>query len=356
MHHLSNVLRDKTGVDGDGAALVGQALGGDPPRLKINKLQTETDRNVQRGIEQILRGLYWAVRNPRSHEQIEDTKDKANAIVYFISYLLDIIAESEEPFTLPRFLERVFDPDFVSSSRYAELLVTDIPANKCLDTLIEIYLRRSEGDGLKLAYLVRAIIARLSVDQIGQFTKVVSDELIVTRDDACVITTLQLLPPSLWLSLSEASRLRIESKLLRSIKEGEAYSDSSRVTGALGTWAGDFLPHFSNKDELARVFAEKLEHSDLDERRYVLRFFMGVLPAVVLNNWYAIRCISAICRAVRENEGEALDGIKDWIQQYPERWQRAFVTKLNDLTDPNQPAIYLSDGTPFLRSEEDIPF
>ena len=46
MHHLSNLLRDKTGVDGDGASLVGQALGGDSPRLRLNKLQTETERNI----------------------------------------------------------------------------------------------------------------------------------------------------------------------------------------------------------------------------------------------------------------------------------------------------------------------
>jgi len=63
MHYLSNVLREKTGVDGDGTTLVGQALGGDSPRLRINKLQTETERNEQRGIESVLRGLYQAIRN-----------------------------------------------------------------------------------------------------------------------------------------------------------------------------------------------------------------------------------------------------------------------------------------------------
>ncbi len=90
MHHFSTVLRDKAGVDGDGAALVGQALGGDSPRLKINKLQTETERNQQHGIESILRGMYQAIRNPRSHEQIEDTQETADAIIVFINYLLGI--------------------------------------------------------------------------------------------------------------------------------------------------------------------------------------------------------------------------------------------------------------------------
>lgn len=34
MHYMSNILRDRTGVDGDGKSLVGQALGGDSPPIK----------------------------------------------------------------------------------------------------------------------------------------------------------------------------------------------------------------------------------------------------------------------------------------------------------------------------------
>ena len=146
MHYFSNVLREKTGVDGDGATLVGQALGGDSPRLRINKLQSETERNEQRGIENILRGMYQAIRNPRSHEQIEDTQDTADAVIVFINYLLGIIEKSEEPFVMSRFIGRVFDPDFYKSQHYAELLVDEIPTNKRFDTLVAIYREKVNGD------------------------------------------------------------------------------------------------------------------------------------------------------------------------------------------------------------------
>ena len=86
MHYLSNVLREKTGVEGDGKSLVGQALGGDSPRLRINRLQTETERNEQQGLESILRGMYQAIRNPRSHEQIEDKRETADAVIYLTDY------------------------------------------------------------------------------------------------------------------------------------------------------------------------------------------------------------------------------------------------------------------------------
>src|SRR5690348_572445 len=68
MHLLSNTLREKANIDGDGVSLVGQALGGDSPKLRLNRLQTDSERNIQKGIEQILRGLYVGIRNPRSHE------------------------------------------------------------------------------------------------------------------------------------------------------------------------------------------------------------------------------------------------------------------------------------------------
>jgi len=63
IHHLTNVLRERSGVDGDGAALVGQALGGDAPKLRVNPLQSESERNVQKGNDQLPRGISLAIRN-----------------------------------------------------------------------------------------------------------------------------------------------------------------------------------------------------------------------------------------------------------------------------------------------------
>jgi hypothetical protein len=51
MHYLSDILREKSGTDGDGHKLVGKVLGGSSPILRVNKLQTESERDVQRGLE-----------------------------------------------------------------------------------------------------------------------------------------------------------------------------------------------------------------------------------------------------------------------------------------------------------------
>lgn len=72
VHYMSDVLRERADAEGDGVSLVGQALGGDNPRLRINRFQTETEKSEQRGFLQLLSGIYLAIRNPRSHEQYED--------------------------------------------------------------------------------------------------------------------------------------------------------------------------------------------------------------------------------------------------------------------------------------------
>ena len=75
MIYLTEVLRDKSGLDGDGESLVGQALGaskGKSPVVRINKYQTETEKTMQEGFQFVLKGMYKLVRNPRSHETVED--------------------------------------------------------------------------------------------------------------------------------------------------------------------------------------------------------------------------------------------------------------------------------------------
>jgi uncharacterized protein (TIGR02391 family) len=83
IHFLGELMREKTGLDGDGVALVGQAFGGQNPLLKITKLQTESDVSIQKGVEAFLRGLYQGIRNPRSHEKYVDNLEDAEALILF---------------------------------------------------------------------------------------------------------------------------------------------------------------------------------------------------------------------------------------------------------------------------------
>lgn len=83
---LTDTIRNKTGLEGDGVGLIGQAFGGDDPRIKLNKLQTDSEKDIQRGIQEILRGIYTGIRNPRSHDAMVDDKFSADSIIIFLNY------------------------------------------------------------------------------------------------------------------------------------------------------------------------------------------------------------------------------------------------------------------------------
>ena len=65
---LAERIREKSGVDGDGAKLVDKVFLGDKPLLALNSLRTETERSQQRGFAALLKGCFAAVRNPLAHE------------------------------------------------------------------------------------------------------------------------------------------------------------------------------------------------------------------------------------------------------------------------------------------------
>ena len=178
---ISELIRDRTGLDGDGHELVGKAFGGPNPLLKVNKLQTESERNVQKGIQFLLMGLYQGIRNPRSHGKYADSVEDADSLIVFVSFLLKIIDRARSPFEKAAYLENVFDADFVESDRYAELLVAQIPQNKHWDILIEVYRLKEKANGKKLEYFMRALLSKVSPEEIDQFCAVISDELLATN-------------------------------------------------------------------------------------------------------------------------------------------------------------------------------
>jgi uncharacterized protein (TIGR02391 family) len=355
------MLRDKTGADGDGVALVGQALGGDSPRLRINKLQTETEKSEQRGIEDILRGMYRAIRNPRSHEQIEDTQETADAIIHFANYLMGIIRGAEEPFVLSKFMTRVLDPDFVRSQRYAELLVEAIPTNKRLDTLISVYREKLNGDIYNVGLVVRALLGRLTEDQRKQYLAVVSDEISTVTDEKELRCNLHLMPPIYWQQLQEISRMRVENRVIRAIKEGQSINGRCQ-RGALATWAREHFAYFTSKHQVGIVLVDKLETDDRSESLYVVEGFFQQLLMTVGATHQIARCVRAISAMVRQGNEVARSALLQNVQALPEDWQKEFARELKDLTNENNPAAYLPfDSAPFLSSdfpihEDDIPF
>jgi uncharacterized protein (TIGR02391 family) len=64
---IAETIRTITGLTSDGATLIDEALGGDNPRIKINKFITDTEQSEQRGFVNLTKGLFGTFRNPASH-------------------------------------------------------------------------------------------------------------------------------------------------------------------------------------------------------------------------------------------------------------------------------------------------
>jgi uncharacterized protein (TIGR02391 family) len=275
MHLLSDVIRERSGLEGDGVSLIGAAFGGSTPKLKVNRMQTESEQNEQRGVEALLRGLYQAIRNPRSHGAHRDDERDADAILLFVNYLLRIVDQSRSPYSLPVFVARVFDPDFVPSERYAKLLVNEIPANRRLTTCLEIFSKRSEADREKVKYFFAEIISIMSTEEVGELCDIMSDELRQTDDEDTIRFVLRAFPEDLWPRFNEIARLRVVNKLIRSVVDGKWVAKQNRCSGgALGTWATDIICQFTLKDDLWRALTDKLRSSDSEQQDYVFQYFV----------------------------------------------------------------------------------
>jgi uncharacterized protein (TIGR02391 family) len=356
---MSNLIRERAGIDGDGAVLVGQALGGDLPKLKLNRLETESEKSVQKGFEQIIRGIYTGIRNPRSHDQITDQKQTADAVILFINYICKLLSESQEAFTVENFFTRIRDPEFVSSRRYAELIVEEIPKLRLGDALATIFKHRSLVDIKKLRILVDRMIAALSETQRSSYLSLVSEEFRTTTDEAEIRTGLQMLNSELWPSLAEIARLRIENKLIQGIKLGEI-DEKGKVTQPLATWSREFLKTFTLKNEVADVLADKLYWPLPSHRRYVATYFMTVLPDVAYPGQKP-SFVQALTDCVKEEDESMKRALISHVSSYPIEWQNDLAENLSDLTNPANPAAKLHDGRPFLSSppndmDDEIPF
>lgn len=362
MQTITDVLREKSAVDGDGGALVGQALGGENPRIRLNALSTQSEKDFQRGFEHIIRGLYLAVRNPRTHEAKNDDRKTADAILIFVDYVLSILIASSESFTMDGFLQQVGDADFVDTQRYAELMVASIPPLHIGEALWQIFVTRRNLHLQNRRHLIRELTMRLSEAQLSTFYGRVSNELRGPLDDTGIRTCLQILRPDDWLRIDEAARLRLENKLVAGLREGEIRHDG-KVHVPLPTWANTFLQYFQTKAVVASVLSAKLNDTDGDDRHYVARFFFRFLPLLDESDGYVRRCTDGIIKAIKGGDEHIREALLLYVTWFPETWTSRLAEGLAELTDRENPAVVLKDGTPLLKAAEnsdefddDIPF
>jgi uncharacterized protein (TIGR02391 family) len=65
---LAQRIRDMSGIQADGAALVDRVFSVERPMFALNTLQSDTEKSEHKGFAALLKGCFAAVRNPLAHE------------------------------------------------------------------------------------------------------------------------------------------------------------------------------------------------------------------------------------------------------------------------------------------------
>lgn len=344
-YFLSELLRNKSGIEGDGHSLIGQALGGAAPKIKLNRLRTESERNVQRGMEQLLRGLYQGVRNPRSHDKIADTEGDAQAIIMFVGYLVNQIDKAKAQFSSPDFVRRVLDPDFVAQDRYAELLVADIPQRARLDVFLDLYRENENWKPEHMRVFLKVFLAHLNEDENRQICEILTEDLKTSDDESTIRVVLASLPSVLWSRIGEVARLRVENKVIRSVRDGRYEASFGRCrSGSLGTWSTNIFAVMVLKEEMIEAIARKLWSSASEERGYVFRYLFSSMQ--YLSETMPPRVASALCNRLKAGDEEVygqLEFASPWGEStWPEDLKKEYSS-----FQAAEPANDFDDDIPF---------
>jgi uncharacterized protein (TIGR02391 family) len=92
-----DLIREKSGLESDGEALVGRVFSPSNPLLILTEMDTESGRNDQAGYLQIFQGAYKGIRNSKAHSLNHDLTDvKAAQYLVFASLLARRVEESKK--------------------------------------------------------------------------------------------------------------------------------------------------------------------------------------------------------------------------------------------------------------------
>lgn len=77
----------------DGARLMRRAFSLNNPLIKLEKLETESERNIQEGYMNLYAGAMIGIRNPKAHENITIDASRCRHMLYFASLLFQVFDE-----------------------------------------------------------------------------------------------------------------------------------------------------------------------------------------------------------------------------------------------------------------------
>jgi len=141
---LMNEIRKKSDLqDDDGVDLINKAFSEKKPLIKVNKMQTQTEKNKQRGINDLSKGIVEYFRNPMSHSKQNYSKEITDALLVIIDkVLLEEIIKSKSLNSIEDWYLEIISDLCPNTERYAQNLANSIPNNKIYELVVQLYKNR----------------------------------------------------------------------------------------------------------------------------------------------------------------------------------------------------------------------
>ena len=286
VYHVSEVLREKSGlVDKDGSKLVEAALMGSNPAIVIGKNETTTEKDFQQGIAFSFKGIMLAIRNPLSLEKTEHSREDAEAIIFYINYLLNQVDHSGGHTKIESITSLLYDEDMPSSEEYADLLLKEVPIKKRYDLLVELFNNRENLRQEGLHNFIDRLYDSLSKASKADFTRLLNTAMLRCKDDTALRMYINYFMKKTYSELDRLVQIRVEDFIFKAIKKGKMVTVVNPKTkeperecvaeASLATWLDkpELVSLLGNAEEIFGALLTKILYGTESEEEFVFEHF-----------------------------------------------------------------------------------
>lgn len=286
---LTTEIRKKSDlIDNDGVDLINKAFSEKNPLIKINKLETETDKNKHRGIMDLSKGLIEYFRNPMSHSKQEYSRKIADAILVLLDeVILEEIVGSKSINSIDDWYLEITNELFPNTERYAKNLISAIPNNKYYELSVMLYKNRNNISKLK-DKIIDELVNNLSPEEFKDYCDVIERDLFGNVQEKEIISLLKFISSNIWKNLSNLARTKIEDMALEDISklyldfeyDGGDYIPSEQQNGYILENSTHILENFSNLQDIIDIIIEKLT---IDSNEFLQNYLFEKYFSLIIN-------------------------------------------------------------------------
>lgn len=91
---VRKIVKERTGAEFDGAALMQRAFSCDKPLIALDDVSTLNGKSVQIGYQQIFSGAMTGIRNPKAHSNVQIDARRSLHFIFLASLLMSKIDEA----------------------------------------------------------------------------------------------------------------------------------------------------------------------------------------------------------------------------------------------------------------------